>query len=161
MHRPETINRRSVLLGVALATGLAGAGCSGGGRRLGDAPGKRPVATKATSRPSVPALVDRTLRSRAVAEQQSLLSACAAPAGQEPFATLRTLHLAHLQRLTGSAAQQPAPAAHNPVATTLAAAERTAAAQLRADCLRVSPELAALLASLAASSEVAAVLLTP
>jgi hypothetical protein len=161
VHRPETIDRRSVLLGVALATGLAGAGCSSGGRRLGDAPSKQPVTTKATSHPAVPALVDRTLRSRAVTEQQRLLSACAAPAGQEPFATLRTLHLEHLQRLTGSAAQPPAPAARNPVAANLAAAERKAAAQLRADCLRVSSELAALLASLAASSEVAAFLLTP
>jgi hypothetical protein len=159
--RPETLNRRSVLLGVALAAGLGGAGCSGSGRRLGDAPGGPPLTAKTPARPAVPELVDRTLRSRAVSQQQLLLAACAAPAGQEPFATLRALHLAHLHRLTDSAPKPLASASRNPVAATLATAEHAAASQLRADCLRASPKLAPLLASLAASSEVAAFLLTP
>ena len=161
MHRPETLNRRSVLLGAVLATGLAGAGCSSSGRRLGEAPNGDASSSKVAADPAVPALVDRTVRSRAVAQQQRLLAACAAPAGQEPFATLRSLHVEHLRRLTGSAPKPPAQASRNPVSTDLATAEHAAAAQLRADCLRVSPELAPLLASLAASSEVAAYLLTP
>jgi hypothetical protein len=96
-----------------------------------------------------------------VTQQHRLLAASAGPAGQEPFASVRALHSQHLQRLTGSPAKQPAVAPHPPVAATLATAEQAAAVQLRADCLQASPELAPLLASLAASSEVAALLLAP
>lgn len=162
MHRPGTLDRRSALWGAVLVLGAAGAGCSGGGRRLGaSATTAHPASAKGTARPSVDQSVDLTLRSRAVTEQQRLLSGSAAPAGLEPFASVRTMHLEHLKRLIGSPAHQPAAAAHPPAAADLAAAERTAAVQLRADCLRASPELAPLLASLAASSEVAAVLLAP
>jgi hypothetical protein len=152
------------MLGVVLASGLVGAGCSGSSRRLGEAPSSssrsRTPSAKATGQP-VPQLVDRTLRSNAVAQQQRLLEACTAPAGQEPFATLRALHVEHLQRLTGSAPKPLPASARSPVAADVATAEHAAAAQLRADCLQASAQLAPLLASLAASSEVAAYLLAP
>jgi hypothetical protein len=161
VHRPGTPDRRSLLLGAAVAAGLAGAGCGGGGRRLGEPAGSRTPGSKTASRSAVPAGVDRKLRATAVAQQKQLLAAAAARSGEEPYATVRTLHLEHLRRLTSSAATPPSATAHDPVAADLAAAEHQAAAELRADCLRASPELAPLLASLAASSEVAAFLLTP
>jgi hypothetical protein len=159
---PGIPDRRSVLLGAALTAGLAAAGCSAGGRRLGATPSARPTPLGHTTPPAdVAALVDGGLRSRAVTGQRRLLAAAAAPAGVEPFATIRTLHLEHLQRLTGSAAKAPAAAAHAPAAAQLAADQRAAAVELRGECLHASPGLAPLLASLAASSEVAAMLLAP
>jgi hypothetical protein len=155
--RPVTPDRRSVLLAAALVTGVAGAGCSAGGLGPKQPPAAHPSPTKTSKTPSA----DPALRARAVAQQQHLLAASAGPAGQEPFASVRTLHTEHLQRLTGSPAKQPPVAPHPPVAATLATAEHAAAVQLRADCLQASPELAPLLASLAASSEVAALLLAP
>jgi hypothetical protein len=155
--RPVTPDRRSVLLAAALLTGAAGAGCSGSAPDFKNRTGARPPTPKASKQPSP----DPALRARAVKQQQRLLAASAGPAGQEPFASVRTLHLQHLQRLTGSPAEQPPVTAHPPIAATLASAEQAAAVQLRADCLQASADLAPLLASLAASSDVAALLLQP
>ena len=161
MRRPGIPDRRSVLLTAALSTGAFTAACSGSGRRLGEKPASGGSSAKKSAAPSVSPSIDRELRSNAVTQQQRLLAAVTISTAQEPFASVGRLHAEHLQRLTGSPSKLPAPAAKVPVAAGVAADERAAAASLRADCLRASPQLAPLLASLAASSEIAAVLLAP
>jgi hypothetical protein len=160
VRRSATPDRRSVLLGAALTTGLATTACSAGREPELKHPQPPKASASATAAAARAEKVDSGLRARAVAQEKRLLAACAAPAGQEPFASVRAMHLAHLKRLTGSAVAAPK-AAKTPVAATLAAQERTAAAALRADCLRSSPGLAPVLASIAASAEVAAILLAP
>jgi hypothetical protein len=161
MRRPGTPDRRSVLLGVALSTGAFTAGCSGSGRRLGEPAAPRASSPKGYATPSVNPSIDRELRSRAIAQQQGLLAAVTSSTVQEPFASVRNLHAEHLKRLSGSPAKLARPPAKPLPAAQVAALERSVAVTLRADCLRASPELAPLLASLAASSEIAAILLAP
>jgi len=82
---------------------------------------------------------------------------------KEPFATLRRTHLDHLRRLDRASRRGSGGGGGAYLRNqALAAAERTSTAARRADCVRASPALASLLASIAASSEVAsAVLLGP
>jgi hypothetical protein len=159
------IDRRAVLgaVGTAGAAGvalLACAGCDGGSAA------QRPVTTGSPAHPeptasASAAAADRRLRDRAIADERRLLGACAAPAGAEPFATLRATHRAHLRVLTGQSAADVPPAARPPQPQLLAQAEREAALARGADCSSASTTLAPLLASLAASGSVAAALLVP
>ena len=103
---------------------------------------------------------DARLRRRAIADERRLLATAAAPAGTEPFATIRGLHRAHLRTLTGQSPAEPA-ARPAPAVATLAASERAAARARRADCAGASATLAPLLACLAASADVAVSLLAP
>lgn len=157
------ISRRAALgtfggVGMAGMAGLAGgslSGCDSGGS-------PQPTRSTAPAPTATAEAIDGPLRQHAVADERKLLAACAAPGGLEPFATLRRVHLDHLRVLTGRPVQGPPPAAHPPAIQALALAERTAATARRTECVRASPALAALLASLAASGDVAnAVLLTP
>jgi hypothetical protein len=104
--------------------------------------------------------VDAGLRGRAIADERRLLAAAAGPASAEPFATIRGLHRAHLRTLTGRLPAEPAAQAA-PSAASLQIAERAAAGARRGDCTAASAELAPLLASLAASADVAVSLLAP
>jgi hypothetical protein len=163
--RSWQIDRRTALgaLGTAGAAGvalLACAGCDAGSSA------QRPVTTGSprTAAPTASAsavALDGRLRERAIADERRLLGACAAPAGAEPFATLRATHRAHLRILTGRDAADVPPAAQPPQPQVLAKAEREAAIARRADCGSASTALAPLLASLAASGSVAAALLVP
>jgi hypothetical protein len=141
---------------------VTAAGCSDSSRP--SQPRRSPASRPAPPPAAAAATFDEQLRSRAISDERRLLAACAALPGQErrePFATLRRLHQAHLRVLTAQAAPSPA-AGRGPLASApLAVAERQAAAARRADCVRASPALAPLLASLAASGNVAALLLAP
>jgi hypothetical protein len=127
-------------------------------------PSKAPQATRSSraplpaATPDPRAAADAGLRQRAIADERRLLAAAAAPAAMEPFATIRGLHRAHLRTLTG---QLPAEPAAQPAAAvaTLAAAERAVAGTRRQECAGASAALAPLLASLAASADVAVSLL--
>jgi hypothetical protein len=151
------ISRRTAVSAMGL---LGFAGAAGGCDSSGNA---RPAPASGTASSVTPAAdVDGPLRQRAIVDERRLLAACAAPAGQEPFATLRRTHLDHLRALTGHPVAAPAAARRAPARQALATAERAGAAARRADCVRASPALAPLLASIAASGEVAsAVLLAP
>ncbi len=127
--------RRALLTAVAAGTA---AGCTGRPR-----PSERPAAVDP----------DVALRAAAVARERGLLAAYdaalqAAPDRAARLAPLRAEHAAHLAALgeTGSAAAAvPAPAG------TLPAVERAAAQEHARDTAAASPQLAALLAQLAAS----------
>ena len=144
-----------------LAGSLGGAslaGCAGASPKRTPAGSEVPTAT-ARPEPAPTRNVDTALRARAIGDEQSLLAACAAPKGQEPFETLTALHLARLRVLTGSPAARPAARTQVPVTAVLITAERRAVAARRADCVRASADLAPLLASLAAGGNVALTLL--
>lgn len=154
------VSRRAAARAIG-ALGLAVAGCAS------SRPAARTGRTSTTA-PSSPrggsaaaADDDAELRKRAVTDEHRLLAACAAPAGQEPFATLRRVHRDHLQMLTGQQPTLPSPAALAPVSASLASAERAVATVRRSDCVRASAALAPILAGLAASAEVAVALLAP
>lgn len=116
--------------------------------------------SKAPATPDAAKAADDRLRRRAITDERRLLAAAAAPAGVEPFATIRGLHRDHLKVLTGQSPAEPA-AGKAPAAATLAAAERAVAVARRSDCPSATAALAPLLASLAASGNVAADLLAP
>lgn len=159
-------SRRSLLLiAGAAGTGLVAAtGCSNSTRRPQS---PRPADSRsASTQPSAHvASLDAELRSRAIGDERRLFAACAGPGGVEPFATLRTLHAAHLDALSGNALTgrseaEPVPSTPSTDRPTLALAERSAAQARRRDCLAASPSLAPLLASIAADGDAAIVLLS-
>jgi hypothetical protein len=156
---------------VAGAAGLAGlsawatAGCDAS-RTASRPPARNSSPAAASARASAAASADDRLRGRAIAEERRLLAAAAAAPGAEPFATIRALHREHLRVLTGQLPPTSAPTSSGaagapPVAATLAAAERAAADARRSDCTRASAGFAPLLASIAASADVASALLMP
>jgi hypothetical protein len=158
---PE-VDRRTAVFGIAAisASGLVAlAGCSNSGSSRKAAPAATPGPPDSSPSVDPAAALAAELRQRAEADERRLLAACAAPAGVEPFATLRSVHQAHLHTLTGTVPGSPAPAAAPPAPAQLAALEQAAATNRRADCLRASPNQAPLLASLAASGNVAVALL--
>jgi hypothetical protein len=156
------VSRRAVasaggFAGLAGLLGLATAGCdSASGKPSPPTSGSTTRRASATPDPAVAA--DARLRERAITDERRLLAAAAAPAGAEPFATIRGLHRAHLRTLTGRLPADPAPKAA-PAAALLVVAERTVASARRADCAAASADLAPLLASLSASAGVAVSLL--
>jgi hypothetical protein len=101
------------------------------------------------------------LRERAIDDERRLLRICAAPAGVEPFATLRSVHRDHLRALTGRAVPDVAATAQPLPPQTVAKAEASVAVARRTDCGSASTALAPLLASLAAGGNVAVALLAP
>jgi hypothetical protein len=139
--------------------GLTGAGCDSSSGKNAPRPGGS-SASRASATPDPAAVADARLRERAISDERRLLAAAAAPAGLEPFATIRGLHRHHLRTLTGRLLADPAPRAV-PGAALLAVAERTVSAARRADCTAASSTLAPLLASLSASAGVAVSLLAP
>ena len=146
----------------ATGVGASLAACDAGGKSASPTRTSPPPATEGvSSATSQAARTDRALRAGAIADERRLLLACAAPAGLEPFATLRTLHLDHLRVLTSALVTPPGSTSQPPAAATVAGLERALAAARRTDCGKASPALAPLLASLAASGNVAAALLTP
>ncbi len=156
-----TLNRRQALVAGAVSAAGATAGCSGASPPSGrpspsGSAGSTPSRKPGGQQPAA----DRRLRDRAIADERRLLRACAAPTGAQPFASIRAMHERHLQQLTGT---RPVGhiAVHGPAAAPLAAAERAAAASRREDCAKASAALAPVLASIAASAEIAAVLLQP
>ena len=163
------MDRRSAIALIGAAGVGAGiAACDSGGKSglpKATAPAAtatgHPTATPGGNSASASAEADLALRADAVADEQRLLLACAAPAGLEPFATLRSLHLAHLRVLTSAVVTPPPSSARPPAAATLAGMERALAVARRTDCGKASASLAPLLASLAASGNVAATLLLP
>lgn len=145
------------LAGLLGLVGLTGAACDSSGQTPSPrAAGSSGADPRRTPDPAVAA--DARLRERAIADEQRLLAAAAAPAGAEPFATIRGLHRAHLRALTGQLPAEP-PVTAAPAAAALATAERTVAVARRNDCIAASPSLAPLLASLSASAGVAVSLL--
>jgi hypothetical protein len=91
---------------------------------------------------------DVALRAAAVARERSLLALYdAAP----PSATVLAIRAEHEQHLAALGAPSPAPSPATAATGSLVAAERAAAAAHAADALVASPQLAAVLASLAAS----------
>ncbi len=94
------------LAGLLGLVGLAGAGCDSSGQAPSPkAAGSSGGDPRRTPDPAVAA--DARLRKRAIADEQRLLAAAAAPAGAEPFATIRGLHRAHLRVLTGQLPAEP------------------------------------------------------
>lgn len=132
--------RRAVLV-AALAVGVGG--CRGAADQ---AAGRRSAGDR-----------DRAVRARAVAAERALLAAYDAVLATHPdpggrLARVRAEHAAHLAALGGTAhlAALGAGASHPP-APDLLSLERRAAADRVTDCLAVAdPELARLLASVAA-----------
>jgi hypothetical protein len=164
---PIRVSRRVVagtggLAGLLGVLGLAAGGCdSSGHAQPPEATGSgRPGPSRTAAPTPDPTAADAGLRERAIADEQRLLAAAAAPTGAEPFATIRGLHRAHLRVLTGHLPAEP-PAAAAPTAATLVTAERALAVARRGDCIAASAELAPLLASLSASADVAVSLLSP
>ena len=158
------VSRRTVAGagGLAGLIGLTAAACdSAAGKSAppADQP-SRSLGAKASVTPDPAVAADAHLRERAITDERRLLAAAAAPAGTEPFATIRGLHRAHLRTLTGVLPADPAPKAA-PAAALLAVSERTAATARRSDCAAASSDLAPLLASLSASADVAVSLLSP
>ncbi len=155
---------RRVVAGTGGLAGLAGlvgltVGCdSSGPASPPEADGSSPAPPTVSADPT--AAAQARLRERAIADEQRLLAAAAAPAGAEPFATIRGLHRAHLRTLTGRLPAEPVAGAA-PAAGALAAAERALAVARRSDCTQAPAALAPLLASLSASASVAVSLLSP
>ena len=147
------------LAGLVGLLGLAATGCDSSGHAPSPpAAGSSSAGARSTPDPAVAA--DARLRERAVADEQRLLAAAAAPSGAEPFATIRGLHRGHLRVLTGQLPAEP-PVAAAPAAAALVSAERALAVARRDDCIAASAALAPLLASLSASADVAITLLGP
>jgi hypothetical protein len=147
------------LAGLVGLVALAAAGCDSSGHAPAPkAAGSSRADPSATADPT--AAADARLRERAVADEQRLLAAAAAPSGAEPFATIRGLHREHLRVLTGRLPAEPAPGTA-PTAAALVTAERALGVARRDDCIAASAALAPLLASLSASAEVAVSLLSP
>jgi hypothetical protein len=149
--------RTGGLAGLAGVVGLAAGACDSSG----SGPGPRPAGSRSarpSRSPDASAAADARLRERAIADERRLLAAAAAPAGAEPFATIRGLHRAHLRVLTGQLPAEPA-ATTPPSGAAVVTAERALALARRNDCTTASATLAPLLASLSASADVAVSLL--
>ncbi|MBT2369734.1 hypothetical protein J7E88_31815 [Streptomyces sp. ISL-10] len=162
--------RRGALLATGAAAAAVVTGCTGG------ASGQRPAAGKAAD----PARAEKALRRRLAARSQALLDEYDAviarhPALADRLSPLRTDVAAHVPALAGATAvpaspspsgaapkMADGPAPDDPAAAlkALAAAERRTADEHTAALLKAEPELARLLASVAAAGAVHAYLLT-
>ncbi|MFI2368690.1 hypothetical protein [Streptomyces sp. NPDC018833] len=162
--------RRGALLATGAAAAAAMTGCTGG------ASGQRPAAGPAAD----PARAEKALRRRHAARSQALLDEYDAviarhPALAERLSPLRKEVAAHVPALAGTKAvpASPSPSGTAPVVAdgpapddpaaalkALAAAERRTADEHTASLLKAEPELARLLASVAAAGAVHAYLLT-
>jgi hypothetical protein len=151
-------NRRTTLAAAVVGAAAVATGCSNG-RRPVPSPSSGPATGASPSTSGADGAADSGLRERAVADERALLAACAAPAGLEPYATLTTVHRAHLRSLTQQTPPTPPPTPAAPDPAALARREATAAAARRTDCAAASPALAPLLAELSAAGRVAVALL--
>ena len=171
MRRTGTTRRGVLTATGALALGAVLAGCDGAGSGEGSGRAQAPTAAEL----ALAVRTDRRLRAAAARTGQELLAryddvTTAHPATAAGLAPLRDAVRAHIEALTpggGRAAAVPSPsspasrAADAPSALKeLAGAERSAADARVAALMEAPPELARLLASIAAAGAAHAYLLT-
>ncbi|MEV6164374.1 hypothetical protein AB0L71_21040 [Streptomyces sp. NPDC052052] len=170
MRRTGTTRRGAITATGALALGAVLAGCGDGGGHQNDS-GQTGTASAAAAEQARAARTERKLRASAARTSRELLArydqvARTHPATTAGLAPLRDAVRAHATELSpddGGTTPAPAPSAAADARSAvkeLAAAERRAADTHTATLLQAPPELARLLASIAAADAVHAQLLT-